>query len=66
MISLQAEALSKGVYSSGPGDPNSGANRPSWGAPNPSGGSNLAGQVGDSQVSPSRASPEVKYLQITC
>lgn len=65
MISLQAEALSKNVYSSDGGPPGS---RPGW-APQPPphpAGALAAAQVAESQLSPNRSSPEVKYLQITC
>lgn len=67
MISLQAEALSKNVYPPDGGPPGA---RPAWVAPpppHPAGvGALAAAQVVDSQLSPNRTSPEVKYLQITC
>ncbi|CAG7824452.1 unnamed protein product [Allacma fusca] len=60
MISLQAEAMPKNVYppDAGPGGPRSG-----WG---PSPGSLPPPTSSDTQLSPSRTSPDVKFLQITC
>lgn len=65
MISLQAEALSKNVYSGDGGPP---VPRAGWAQPQPPHPSGVGGlsQVAESQLSPNRTSPDVKYLQITC
>ncbi|OXA53123.1 homeobox protein Hmx [Folsomia candida] len=63
MISLQAEAMTKGVYSSD-GQQNGG--RTPWGTPTGPPMSVAQAHAEAQLSSPNRNSPEVKFLQITC